>query len=78
MASARTFITGALALLVAGCVHAEFKPVGLQPIIDLHRHTPWPGDPDDAGLIAIQKAMRQHGAMPHRYLSTARREWRAS
>jgi hypothetical protein len=46
-----------------GCVHAVPVPVGSQPIIDMHRHTPWPGDPDAAGLTLIRQEMRAHNVV---------------
>jgi hypothetical protein len=53
----------ALVLLCTGCAHAGYEPAGVQPIIDLHRHTPWPGDSDDAGLSSIKEAMRAHNVV---------------
>jgi predicted TIM-barrel fold metal-dependent hydrolase len=31
-----------------------------QPIIDMHRHTPWPGESDAEGLVLIRQEMRDH------------------
>lgn len=74
MADLRAFIAGALALFVAGCAHAVIQPTGVQPIIDLHRHTPWPGDPDNEGLVAIQKALRQHHVVASALFITGRED----
>lgn len=51
-------IGAVVTLLLASCVHAETGPAASQPIIDMHRHTPWPGDPDAEGLALIRQEMR--------------------
>src|SRR5688500_15951955 len=52
-------IGAAVTLLLAGCMHGEM-PSSVQPIIDMHRHTPWPGDSDSEGIALIHEAMRAH------------------
>lgn len=63
MKSVTISIAAALALLVAACVHAGSQPTGVQPTIDLHRHAPWPGDPDDSARVEIQEALRLHNVV---------------
>ncbi len=55
-------------------MHAEPRPVGLQPIIDLHRHTPWPGDPDDTALASIQETLRVHNVVSSALFITGRED----
>lgn len=74
MATMRMSLGAALVLLAAGCMHAESQPPGVQPIIDLHRHTPWPGDPDDAGFAAIQEALRAHHVVSSALFITGRED----
>lgn len=57
------WIAAALALVAAGCAHAPPPAATVQPIIDLHRHTPWPGDDDATGLALIREEMRAHGVV---------------
>lgn len=52
-----------LALLLAACAHTSSKAPPTQPIIDLHRHTPWPGDSDDEGITLIRGAMKAHNVV---------------
>lgn len=63
MAHLRNLVGAALPLLLSACVHADSPTQGLQAIIDLHRHTPWPGDSDDAGLTQIREALRSHNVV---------------
>ena len=74
MATLKIFLKAALALLVAGCVHAGSQPTSVQPIIDLHRHTPWPGDPDDAGLASIRESLRAHNVVSAALFITGRED----
>ena len=60
MASFQKSVGAALALLVVGCVRSGLEAPEVQPIIDLHRHTPWPGEPDDEGLAQIRGSLRAH------------------
>lgn len=54
-------VAGALAALVlAGCGHRGPDPAGSQPIIDMHRHAPWPGESDVEGAALIRGAMEAH------------------
>ena len=74
MTMMRMSFGAALALLVAGCAHAGSEPQGVQPIIDLHRHTPWPGDPDDAAFAAIEQALRTHNVVSSVLFITGRED----
>lgn len=53
----------ALALLLVACAQTPTSLGGAQPIIDLHRHTPWPGDSDDEGSKLIRGALRAHNVV---------------
>lgn len=64
----------ALALLVTGCGYAEAQPKGLQPIIDLHLHAAWPGDPDDAALATIGDTMGAHHVVASAVFITGRED----
>lgn len=50
----------AAGLLTAGSTPAVAEPPVGQPIIDMHRHTPWPGDSDAEGLPLIRREMQGH------------------
>lgn len=66
-------IAAAFALLVASCVHAE--PVSTrQPIIDMHRHTPWPGDSDAEGIALIREEMRARNVVAAALFITGRED----
>lgn len=67
-------VGAALALLLTACMHAEPRSAGMQPIIDLHRHTPWPGDPDAAGMTSIQEALRAHNVVASALFITGRED----
>jgi len=64
----------ALALFLVGCAHAEPRATGVQPIIDLHRHTPWPGEPDEAGAALIRKEMSAHNVVASALFITGRED----
>ena len=55
----RTMI-GAAVLFFAAWTPAAAQSERPQPIIDMHRHTPWPGEPDAEGLALIRKELRAH------------------
>jgi uncharacterized protein len=74
MATFTKSIASALALFVTGCVHAGLEPKGVQPIIDLHRHAPWPGDPDDEGLASIRGELRAHNVVASVLFITGRED----
>lgn len=74
MATVRVSLAAALALLAAGCVQAEPRSSSVQPIIDLHRHTPWPGEADDAGLTRIREALREHNVVASALFITGRED----
>lgn len=46
-------------LLISGCAMQQAHTGGPQRIIDMHRHTPWPGDDDREGLALINRVMTQ-------------------
>lgn len=46
-------------LLMTGGTGLAADPAA-QPIIDMHRHTPWPGESDAEGLVLIRQEMRDH------------------
>ncbi len=46
----------------------------MQPIIDLHRHTPWPGDSDDSGRVEIQEALRSYNVVAAALFITGRED----
>lgn len=50
-------------LLMAGSTPAMAEPPAGQPIIDMHRHTPWPGDSDAEGLPLIRREMQGHNVV---------------
>lgn len=70
----RRCIGATLATLLVGCVHAEPPPLQTQPIIDLHRHTPWPADSDDKALALIQNALQSHNVVSSVLFITGRED----
>jgi len=67
-------IAATLALIAAGCAHPQPERTGVQPIIDLHRHTPWPGDSDDEGLALIRGELRAHNVVASALFITGRED----
>lgn len=64
-----------LALMLAGCAHGgDVAATGRQPIIDLHRHTPWPGDPDPEGLALIRQQLGAHNVVASALFITGRED----
>ena len=59
------------ALPLTACVHRP-APAPPQPIIDMHRHTPWPGDDDAAALPQIRAEMRGHNVVAAALFVTGR------
>lgn len=51
-------VIAALAVSLSSCEHAP--RTNFQPIIDMHRHTPWPGDDDASGLVQIRQELHEH------------------
>lgn len=45
-----------------------------QPIIDMHRHTPWPGDSDTEGLGVIEKELREQDVVAASLFITGRED----
>ena len=66
-------VMAALAVLLAGCAHAP-QAADFQPIIDMHRHTPWPGDDDAAGLALIREELRAHDVVAAALFITGRED----
>ncbi len=62
-----------LCLLLAGCVHSS-EERRFQPLIDMHRHTPWPGDDDAAGLALIRQVLRDHDVVAAALFITGRED----
>jgi hypothetical protein len=63
--SRRTAIVAALGLALTGCANtgagtAAATAAPFQPIIDMHRHTPWPGESDAEGLALIRGELGRH------------------
>lgn len=58
----KAFITAA-GVLLASSTAGFAAATGAQPIIDMHRHTPWPGESDTEGLALIRQTMRDHGVV---------------
>jgi hypothetical protein len=67
-------IGAALSLILAGCVHAEPPKTNSQPIIDMHRHAPWPGDSDAEGLALIRAEMKAHNVVASALFITGRED----
>jgi len=63
----------AASLLVAGGNGLAAPPAG-QPIIDMHRHTPWPGDSDEEGLPLIRQEMQGHNVVAAALFITGRED----
>ena len=70
----RMGLGAAVTLLLASCLHAEPPPTISQPIIDMHRHTPWPGDSDAEGLALIRGEMRAHNVVASALFITGRED----
>ncbi len=68
-----TACAAAIALL-ASCTHHAAERVRLQPIIDMHRHTPWPGDSDADGVEQIRKEIRAHNVVAAALFITGRED----
>ncbi len=48
-------------LFLVNTAVAQGTPVGdFQPVIDMHRHAPWPGDSDSEGLGLIREELGRH------------------
>ena len=68
-------IGAAGAVLLAGCAHAAPPPQsGSRPIIDVHRHTPWPGESDSEGVALIRQEMRAHNVVAAALFVTGRED----
>lgn len=63
----------AVALLLAGCVHQPLRSER-QPIIDMHRHAPWPGDSDAEGIALIRQEMAAHDVVSAMLFITGRED----
>lgn len=63
MKTLKQCVGAVLSVLLFGCAHTSSPSTGKQPIIDLHRHAPWPGDPDSTALATIQETLRAHNVV---------------
>jgi hypothetical protein len=63
----------ALTVLLSGCAHAS-QTANFQPIIDMHRHTPWPGDDDASGLALIRQELHEHDVVASVLFITGRED----
>lgn len=66
-------IVVALGLLAGSLTPAPQRPQS-QPIIDVHRHTPWPGESDVAGVALIREEMRKHHVVASALFITGRED----
>ena len=67
------WLAAALAgLLLTGCALGASE--ARQPIIDLHRHAPWPGDSDKTALSEIRQAMRDYDVVASALFITDRED----
>lgn len=62
------------ASLLAGAAQSAPQPSAPQPIIDVHRHTPWPGESDAAGLALIRAEMGEHRVVASALFITGRED----
>jgi len=70
----RKALGAAVALVLTGSAHAESPSARAQPIIDMHRHTPWPGDSDVEGLGSIRAELRRHSVVSSALFITGRED----
>lgn len=70
----RQAVCAAAALLLAGCIHTARETGSSQPIIDMHRHTPWPGDSDAEGFALIRKETQAHNVVAAALFITGRED----
>ena len=61
-------------LLLAGCTHTQSQDASIQPIIDLHRHAPWPGESDDDAVGVIRQTLRTHNVVATALFITGRED----
>jgi hypothetical protein len=61
-------------VLLSGSFQAEAQPAPPQPIIDVHRHAPWPGESDADGLALIRDEMRRHRVVSAALFVTGRED----
>lgn len=64
-------------LMVTGCATPPGPVAGPERIIDVHRHTPWPGEDDAAGRALIEGAMARAGVSTAILFITGREDARA-
>jgi hypothetical protein len=60
--------------LLAAAAESAPQHSAPQPIIDVHRHTPWPGEPDAAGLALIRAEMAKHRVVASALFITGRED----
>lgn len=63
-----------LAALFASIESFAQAPQSQQPIIDMHRHTPWPGDSDTEGLEVIRKELSDENVVAASLFITGRED----
>lgn len=59
-------------LLAADASTAENPSPAFQPVIDMHRHTPWPGESDADGLALIRGELARHDVVAAMLFITGR------
>lgn len=64
----------ALYASLVGCTHTPSQIVKVQPIIDLHRHTPWPGESDGQAIGEIKQTLRAHNVVASALFITGRED----
>lgn len=74
MALWRTGVFAAAAVLLAGWTQPGPEGGRSQPIIDVHRHTPWPGDPDAEGLALIRRETQARNVVASALFITGRED----
>ncbi len=74
MGRGKSFFASILTPLLIGCAHPEVRSTFPQPVIDLHRHTPWPGEPDDTALVEIKDNLRAHHVVATALFITGRED----
>lgn len=65
-----------VSLSLAACAHPAPEAIAFQPIIDVHRHTPWPGESDADGLALIREELNQHNVVASMLFITGREDVR--
>ena len=61
-------------LLASSSTLAQGGPPAFQPIIDMHRHAPWPGESDADGLALIRDELARHQVVAAMLFITGRED----